>query len=201
MVDLLDNPALVDHLGGVISQTSYAMAAELRRRTGSSSITINRIIQQIDPSIHIIPNCSLQMVSPGVYEERLLKFDQYLSHAMAPAGFHHCGFNGHLHAPMYAKANPVYMDVGWGSDVAKVRQALPDAWLSLRLSPVKLLTCSIDEVRDDVWRLLDAAGGARKAAIVCVNMDYGVPDENVHAIFQAVDAYKRERWGTANTTV
>jgi hypothetical protein len=200
LVDLLDNPTLVDHLGGLISQTSFAMATELRRRTGSSSITINRIIQQIDPSIHIIPNCSLQMVSPGVYEERLLKFDRYLSRAMAPAGFHHCGFNGHLHAPMYAKASPVYMDVGWGSDVARVRQALPDAWLSLRLSPVKLMTCSTDDVRDDVWRLLDAAGGARRAAIVCVNVDHGVPDENIHAIFEAVETYKQERRKTANTS-
>ena len=193
LIDLLENPTLVDHLGWLIAQTSAAMASTLRQRTGSSSISINRIIAHIDPSIHIVPNCSLQMISPKTYEERLLKFDHYLVQELAPGGFHHCGSNGHLHAPVYAKANPVYMDVGWGSDVAAVRRALPDAWLSLRLGPVKLLTCSVQEVYEDVWRLLDAAGGARRAAIVCVNMDYGTPDENVRAIFQAVEAYKKER--------
>ena len=193
LIDLLKDPPLVDHLGWLIARTSAAMASELRRRTGSSSITINRIIQHIDPSVHIIPNCSLQMVSPRTYEKRLLEFDQYLSQELAPAGFHHCGNNGHLHAPLYGRANPVYMDVGWGSDVHAVREALPDAWLSLRLSPVKLLTCSAEEVHEDVWRLLDAAGGARRAAIVCVNMDYGTPDENIRAIFRAVEAYRRER--------
>jgi len=193
LIDLLKNPTLVDHLGWLIAQTAAAMASMVRKRTGSSSITINRIIKHIDPSVHIVPNCSLQMISPKTYETRLLKFDQYLLQELAPAGFHHCGGNGHLHAPVYAKANPVYMDVGWGSDVAAVRRALPDAWLSLRLSPAKLLTYSVEKVYKDVWRLLDAAGGARRAAIVCVNMDYGTPDENVRAIFHAVEAYKKER--------
>ena len=192
LIDLLENPPLADKLGWLIARISTDMASTLRRRTGSSSISINRIIAQIGPIIHVVPNCSLQMVSPKIYEDRLLKFDQYLLQELAPGGFHHCGSNGHLHAPVYAKANPVYMDVGWGSDVAAVRRVLPDAWLSLRLSPVKLLTCAVQEVYEDVWRLLDAAGGAHRAAIVCVNLDYGTPDENVRAIFHAVEAYKRE---------
>lgn len=193
LIDLLKNPPLVDHLGWLIARTSAAMASELRKRTGSSSITINRIIKHIDPVIHIVPNCSVQMISPKTYQDRLLKFDQYLLQELSPAGFHHCGNNGHLHAPVYAKAHPVYMDVGWGSDVAAVRRALPDAWLSLRLGPVKLLTCSVEEVYEGVWRLLDAAGGARRAAVTCVNLDYGTPDENVRAIFHTVEAYKDER--------
>jgi len=191
LIDLLENPALVDHLGWLIARTAIAMASEVRGRTGSSSITVNRIIEQIDPYIHIVPNCSLQMISPRTYQERLLKFDQYLLQELAPAGFHHCGGNGHLHAPVYAKACPVYMDVGWGSDVAAVRRALPNAWLSLRLSPVKLMTCSAEEVCEDVWRLLDAAGGVHRTAVACVNMDYGTPDENVCAIFRAVSAYEK----------
>jgi hypothetical protein len=192
LIDLLENPVLVDHLGWLIARTSAAMASNLRRRTGSSSITINRIIAHIDPSIHIVPNCSLQMISPKTYEDRLLKFDQYLLQKLAPGGFHHCGNNAHLHAPVYAKANPVYLDVGWGSSVAEVRRALPGAWLSLRLSPVRLLTCCVQNVYEDVWRLLDSAGGAIRTAIVCVNIDYGTPDENVRAIFGAVKAYERE---------
>jgi hypothetical protein len=73
---LLKNPALVDHLGWLIAPTATDMASELPTRTGSSSITINRIIAHIDPFVHMVSDCSPEMISPKTYEDRLLKFDQ-----------------------------------------------------------------------------------------------------------------------------
>jgi hypothetical protein len=83
------------------------------------------------------------------------------------------------------------VDVGWGSDVAACRQALPDAFFSLRLSPVRLRTATPDQVRADVERLLEGAGPLHKVALCCVSMDAETPDENVRAIFEVAERYRQ----------
>ena len=138
--DLYDDPALVEHLSSVITATSAQVVTYVRRRTGSSGISCNRIVAAIDPRIHVQGNCSTQMISPRMYAERFLKFDDSLANQIRPWGIHHCGSNAHLYAPLYARLGTEYLDVGWGSDIAEVRKSLPDAWLSLRLSPVKVLS-------------------------------------------------------------
>jgi hypothetical protein len=74
------------------------------------------------------------------------------------------------------------MDVGWGSDVARCRKELPNTFLNLRLSPVRMLQGTRDEIRRDTEQLLAAAGSSRDVGVCCINMDYGTPDENVRAM-------------------
>ncbi len=83
------------------------------------------------------------------------------------------------------------MDVGWGSDVAACRRALPETFLSLRLNPARLRTQTPVQVRADVERLLEQAGPLDKLALCCVAMDADTPDENVRAIFEAAERYRR----------
>ena len=84
-----------------------------------------------------------------------------------------------------------FFDVGWGSDVALCREALPEAWFNLRLSPVKLMECTPQEVMDDVENLLGQVGPLERASVCCVNIDYGTPDDNIRAIFQTGEKYRR----------
>jgi hypothetical protein len=134
------------------------------------------------------------MISPKMYQEFLLEHDTWLGRQLPPLGFHHCGTNAHLFAPLYARAGAVYLDVGWGSDIAACRAALPEAWLSLRLNPVKMLTATPDEAAADVAMLLDAHGAPwDKVAVCCINMDYGTPDETVRAMFRTVARYRGDR--------
>jgi hypothetical protein len=87
-----------------------------------------------------------------------------------------------------------YVDVGWGSDVAACRAALPDAVFSLRLSPARLRVQTPAQVRVDVERLLAHAGPLDRLALCCVAVDADTPDENVRAIFEAA-AQARRRLG------
>ncbi|MFQ5855470.1 MAG: hypothetical protein ACE5LU_07515 [Anaerolineae bacterium] len=129
-----------------------------------------------------------------MYEELLLEHDAWVGRQLPPLGFHHCGDNAHLYAPLYARAGAVYLDVGWSSDVAACRAALPDAWLSLRLNPVKMLTATPEEVTTDVESLLQAHGAPwDKVAVCCINMDYGTPDEAIRAMFHTVAGCRGER--------
>lgn len=196
-IDLIEKPALVAHLHTVIARTIYEVGRRVKARTGNVAISINRIIASFDPGILIIPNCSLQMISPRMYGELLLEYDTWLGQQLPPLGFHHCGNNAHLFAPDYARAGAVYLDVGWGSDVAACRAALPEAWLSLRLNPVKMLTASPEEATADVESLLEAHGAPwNKVAVCCINMDYGTPDEAIRAMFQTVARYRGTQDGS-----
>jgi hypothetical protein len=189
-MDLLDNEELVKHLFAVVAETEAAVAEYVCARTGTSSVAVNRSIVNVNPRIHLEANCSLQMISPSVYRKCLLPWHCYLAHRLAPFGIHHCGNNLHLFAPAYAETRAVFYDVGWGSDVGRCSADLPEAFLNLRLNPVRLLYGTAEETRSDALALLRAAGRDSQVGLCCINMDYGTPDENVRAIFAATREFK-----------
>jgi hypothetical protein len=193
-IDLVENPDLVAHLHQVITHTIYEVGRRVKARTGHVSISINRTIASFNPGIFTIPNCSLQMISPKMYAAQFLEYDTWLGQQLPPLGFHHCGTNAHLFAPYYAQAGAIYLDVGWGSDISACRTALPNAWLGLRMNPVKMLTSSPEEVSADVEMLLAAHGAPYdKVGVCCINMDYGTPDEAVRAMFNTVAGHRGPR--------
>ena len=193
-IDLIQKPDLVAHLNQVISRTIFEVGHRVKARTGTVSISVNRTIASFDPQIFTIPNCSLQMISPQMYEDILLQHDVWLGQQLPPVGFHHCGSNAHLFAPLYARAGATYLDVGWGSDIAACRAALPEAWLSLRMNPVRMLTATPDQAATDVETLLQAHGPPwDRVALCCINMDYGTPDEAVRAMYGTVERYRGNR--------
>jgi uroporphyrinogen-III decarboxylase len=183
-MDFYEAPRLAHHLLSVVTGAQIAVATYMRPRTGTLSLSTNRSTVNVDPGIFLHSNCSVQMVSPAVYEEFLFPYEKRLAEKLAPYGIHHCGDNLQLYAPCYARLPVVFFDVGWGSDVARCRQELPGAFLNLRLNPVRMLQCSAAEIRRDAEQLLAAAGDTRNVGLCCINMDYGTPDENVHALLE-----------------
>jgi hypothetical protein len=73
--------------------------------------------------------------------------------------------------------------------VAAVSAALPDTFLNLRMSPVRMLQCTSGEVREDAGKLLAACGRQEKAGLCCINMDHGTPDENVLSMLDVARRY------------
>jgi uroporphyrinogen-III decarboxylase len=190
-LDYYDYPELVHHLFDVVARTTYRVADYFRRRTGTNSISNNRIVASIDPRINLHCNCSVQMISKATYEEYLLPYERWLAERLQPYGIHHCGDNLEHVVEAYARVPGLaFVDVGWGSDVAACRAALPDAYFSLRLSPVRLRIQTPEEVQADVEWLLAQAGPLDKAALCCVSIDADTPDENVRAIFEAARRYR-----------
>jgi hypothetical protein len=183
-LDFFDDPALVDHLFGVIAETATAVAEYVAGRTGTHSIACNRSILNVDPRIFLHANCSVQMISPSAYRRFLLPVERRMAGRLKPYGIHHCGSNAHLFTSAYRELGLAFLDVGWGSDVARCRRDLPDTFLNLRLSPVRMLQLTAKEIRADAERLIEAAGAVRNIGLCCINMDYGTPDENVRAMIE-----------------
>lgn len=114
-----------------------------------------------------------------------------MAERIQPFGIHHCGDNAHKMAPAYAELPVTYVEVGWGSDVAACRQALPDAFLNLRLSPVRMLRGAPGEMAADMERLLLTAGPLEQVGVCCINMDHGTPDDSIFAVFEVIQRYRR----------
>ena len=186
-----DDPASVRRLLDVVAETQAEVALAMRGRTGSCAIATNRMITHVDPTIYLHSNCSVQMISPALYEVFLLPVEQRQAQRLAPYGIHHCGDNMHRFAGLYARVPAVFFDVGWGSDVAACRQQLPDAFFSLRLSPVRMLRATPREISADTEALLRAAGPLQQAGVCCINMDYGTPDDNIFAMMEILERYRR----------
>jgi uroporphyrinogen-III decarboxylase len=189
LIDLVEDVDLVHHLFAILAETYVVVADYMKSRTGTCAIATNRSILNVDPQIYVHSNCSVQMVSPTTYEEFLLPYELYLAERLQPYGIHHCGRNLHIFVEAYSKVPAMFYDVGWESDVAKCRKAFPDAFLNLRLSPIRMLQQTPDEIRKDTEQLLMAIGSPENVGVCCINMDYATPDENVLSILEVAESF------------
>ncbi len=99
-------------------------------------------------------------------------------------------------SPSAALADHI-LDVVAGTQAAvaacvKSRTGTLNAFLNLRLSPVRMLQASEQEIYDDARGLLRAAGRRERVGVCSINMDRDTPDQNVRAMFRAVRDYEAE---------
>jgi hypothetical protein len=189
-IDFYAAPRRVRRLLDLIGELIMDVALYVRSRTGSCSISVNRMVERVDPAMFLHANCSVQMISSQSYRELQLAIEKRMAARIQPYGIHHCGDNLHKLAGAYAELSPAFVDVGWGSDAALCRRKLPEAFLNLRLSPVRMLHCTPAEIKTDVERLLLDVRRLENVGVCCINMDYGTPDENIFAMFEVIERYR-----------
>jgi uroporphyrinogen-III decarboxylase len=189
--DFYTAPERVRRLLWMIADLIVDVSEYVRQRTGSCSISVNRLTERVDPRLFLHANCSVPMISPRSYRDFQLPVEQHMARRIQPFGIHHCGANLQRYASAYAELPLAFVDVGWGSDVAACREALPEAFFNLRLSPVRMLTCSAQEIAADTEALLRTAGPLELAGVCCINMDYGTPEDNIFAMYEVVEKYRR----------
>lgn len=187
-----DDPGAVHRIYDKMNRSTVEILSRIRVETGTTSISVNRSVERVEPTINLQSNCSVQMISNAMYEEFLLPHEIELSRRLQPYGIHHCGDNMHTVAEGYSKVREAcFFDVGWGADISRCRELIPDAFFNVRLSPVKIQNCTPDEVERDLVGLLEHAGDLSRVGVCCINMDHGTPDENVARIFEVVERYRR----------
>jgi len=189
--DLYLAPDRVRRFLDLIGELIVDVALAIRERTGSCSISVNRMVEHVDRRMFYHANCSVQMISPTSYRQLHLPVEQAMAARIQPFGIHHCGANLHKVAAAYAELEPAMVDVGWGSDVAAVAAALPNTFLNLRLSPIRMLRGSPQEIAADTEYLLQAVDGPERTGLCCINMDYGTSDDNIFAMAEVVERFRR----------
>ncbi len=191
-LDFYEAPDRVRRFLDIIGELIVDVALYLRQRTGECSISVNRMVEHVDPRLFLHANCSVQMISPNSYREMQLPIEKRMAERIQPYGIHHCGDNLHRVAAIYAELPLTMVDVGWGSDVVAVRKALPETFLNLRLNPVRMLQTTPQEIAADTEELLRAAGALENVGVCCINMDFGTPDENIFAMYEVVERFRNQ---------
>jgi hypothetical protein len=192
-LDMEDRPDDVRIYFCRIAAVLERFTAGIAGETGTTSISVNRIVRHLAEPVFLHSECALTMISTAHYDAFIRPIDADWSLRRRPFGVHYCGADPHRYADTLAGL-PVldFLDVGWGGDVAALRAKLPRTFLNIRLSPVEIVDWSPDRIRQIITDLVRSSGNPRLTGVCCINMDDRVADDRIRAIFDAVfDLRKR----------
>ena len=192
-IDVFDKPDQVrdylQNIGHVVEKFSTGIEG----KTGTSSISVNRNVRFFERPIYLHSECSHTMISTETYEQFLLPIDRIWSETHRPFGIHYCGSDPHRYAETLAKLPHLdFLDVGWGGDIKKLRQFLPQTFLNIRLSPVEIVRQSEEDIRQTITRLVHDSVNPFLTGICCINMDDTVSDEKITAILETVHELRQQ---------
>jgi uroporphyrinogen-III decarboxylase len=192
--DMFDRPDEVNKFFSQIGSLLEKFVQGIQRETGSSSISVNRNVRHIAKPVFLSSECSHTMISTDHYENYLLDFDKKWSNKYRPYGIHYCGEDVHRHVASLVKIPHLdFLDVGWGGDIKKLRTNLPTTFLNIRLSPVKLIHDSCEEIEAAIRKLVNDSGNPSLTGICCINIDHHVKDEKISTIFKTARQLRKER--------
>jgi len=192
-LDLFDRPDEAARFTADLAAVIERFTREIARATGTTSVSVNRNVRHIGQPVCLHSECSNVMISTDIYEQFFLPIDTAWSERYRPFGIHHCGKDPHRFAESYAKVPHLdFLDVGYGGDVARLREHLPQTFLNVRLSPVEIIDRTPSEIRQTVRTLVEHSQNPWLTGICCINMDHQVTDEQVAAIFEEAETLRQE---------
>lgn len=151
----------------------------------------------------ILTNCTVSLVGPRFYEDRLFHRDRSLYDSVRrvglPFGIHHCGIVD-PYLSLYRRFPKVdFMEIGWGSDVQKTLETFPEAVVRFIFSAHFLLSSSAAEITSVTEGLLETVPekDLGRFELSVPDIEYGTDDENIcavyHACLQCANGTKEER--------
>ena len=183
--DYYDEDSPARHLLEVACETMLEAGRRMYAWSPNLSAGVTNILKHVRPQNYCTSNCTVEMVSQATYEEFLLEYDNRLAEAFPDFGIHHCGKTMEHVVKGYAKVkNLKFVEVGAFSDLAAVRDALPeDMLINARYSPVRLAEVSPEELRQELEQMVQIVPGER-LSISCVGIDKSVPEEKIRLFLE-----------------
>jgi methanogenic corrinoid protein MtbC1/uroporphyrinogen-III decarboxylase len=195
-IDYFENPELCHHLLEVCAECIIQLFQFVYKITGTGALDVTPMS---DPSLFVIPNCTVEQISLETYETYVLRYDNRVADACHPLGIHHCGSVNQV-LEGYAKVRHLeFVEIGFGSDVKRTREVFgPQVAVNARISPVLMKNGTTHEVASEVRRLIDNGAPLHNFSIDTVGLTYGTPDENVKAALRTAKEYGKIRGNRAS---
>jgi hypothetical protein len=168
LMDMLEEPGKARHLFACVCETMIQGLRRLHERQRASGVDMRFVT---------VSNCLVNMVSPKVYRELLLPFDQKLASVYGSIGIHNCAWSASPYLEAYAQVPGVgYLDMGIKSDLARAKALFPDARRAVMYTPMDAANKTLPEIEADFERM------AREYApcdVVIADLEAGTPDTRV----------------------
>lgn len=170
-LDLVDEPAMARHLFACVTQTMCDGIRRLHERQRASGV---------DYRFVTVSNCLVNLVSPDLYREQLLPFDQQLAALYGCIGIHNCAWNATPYLESYVRVPGVaYLDMGPDTDLPRARACFPEARRAVMIPPSFMKGRSTAALSLDIARI---AGWLGPCDLVVADLDAGTPDSLVKAL-------------------
>lgn len=199
MTDFLLQPDNIRPYFANLSSIIEYFVTGIQKETGTSSISVNRIVEKFKKPVFLHSECTHTMISNEQYEEFILPIDIKWSKKYRPFGIHYCGPDPHRYADLFKKIPQLdFLDVGWGGEIKTLRNALPNTFLNIRLDPVSINNKSNSEIENTIRELVNDSNNPFLTGVCCINMDDRVHDSKVETILKTVHKIKKEYSGITN---
>ena len=167
-LDMLIDPDSTLHFLDCITTTMIHAAKLLQQRQKQSGVGY---------TFFTVSNCLVNMLSPDLYRDFILPFDQRIAEAFQSIGIHNCAWNASPYLDDYSTIKDVrYLDMGMDSDLDKARSLFPSCRRSLMYTPMDLANKEISEIRNDLEYIALHYG---PCYIVAADIEAGTPDSRV----------------------
>jgi hypothetical protein len=192
-LDLRDRSEDVIRFFRAIAAVLERFTNYVKSHTGTTSISVNRLVKHFEKPVLLHSECSHTMISVADYNKFLFEYDLQWSRRYRPYGIHYCGKDAHRFCEEFKRVEHLdFLDVGWGSDVKILRASLPNTFFNLRLSPVELINQSENQIRNTILRLVGESGNQSLTGVCCVNIDHNVTEQQITTIFETVAKIRKE---------
>ncbi len=139
------------------------------------------------PRFVTVSNCLVNLVSPEIYRELLLPFDQKLAAVYGCIGIHNCAWNATPYLEAYSRVPGVgYIDMGIDSDLERARQLFPHARRALMYTPMDAMNKLSPKIEADFARV---AQEYAPCDFIVADIDPGMPDARVREISRLADLF------------
>lgn len=168
LIHVLEEPGKAQHLFACVCETMIQGLRRLHERQRASGVDVRFVT---------VSNCLVNLVSPKVYRELLLPFDQKLAAVYGCIGIHNCAWSATPYLEAYAQVPDIgYIDMGIKSALARAKALFPAARRAVMHTPMDAANKTLPEIEADFERL------AREYApcdVVIADLEAGTPDARV----------------------
>lgn len=167
-MDFYMNPEAVKNLLDCVCTTMIDAAKILQQKQRENGIEF---------TFFTVSNCLVNMLSPELYNEFILPFDQKIAIAFDTIGIHNCAWSATPYLDDYAQVPKVgYIDMGMDSDLEKAKKLFPETRRAIMYTPMDVANKTPGQIRNDMEII---AGKYGPCDIVAADIEYGTPDEKV----------------------
>lgn len=171
-LDMLANPEPCRSVFNHIYQTMVDAVNVVQGRQKDSGFDID---------FFTVSNCSVNLVSPALYQDLLLPFDRQFADSYKSLAIHNCAWNADPYFAQYGKIQNVgYIDMGIESNLDAAKKVFANARRAVMYTPMDFQDKSLDMIKADLRSVADRLA---PCDIIFADLDVGVDEHKIKQIF------------------